>query len=215
MKSILLVGLGRFGLGVAKKLNELNHQVLAVDSDEERVNRVLPYVTSAQIGDTRDEDFLRSLGVDNFDVCFVCIGDDFQSSLETTSLLKELGGRHVVARAASEVHRKFLLSNGADEVVYPEEQLAEWAAICFTSDQIRDFVKLDGEYAIYEVNVPEDWKGMTVGQLDIRKRYGLNLLVVKEEGRGSTVVTPDTVFMPGQTVLTLGRWRDVQRCFRI
>ncbi len=215
MKSILLIGLGRFGLGVAKKLNDLNHQVMAVDSDEERVNRVLPYVTNAQIGDSRDEAFLGSLGVDNYDVCFVCIGDDFQSSLETTSLLKELGARHVVARASSAVHRKFLLSNGADEVVYPEEQLAEWAAICFTSDQIRDFVKLDGEYAIYEVAVPEEWRGRSVGQLDIRKRYGLNLLVVKEPGRSSTVVTPDTIFQPGQTVLTLGRWRDVQKCFRI
>lgn len=215
MKSVLLIGLGRFGLGVAKKLNELNHQVMAVDTDEERVNRVLPYVTNAQIGDTRSEAFLRSLGVDNYDVCFVCIGEDFQSSLETTSLLKELGGRHVVARASSAVHRKFLLRNGADEVVYPEEQLAEWAAICFTSDQIRDFVKIDGEYAIYEVAVPETWAGMNVAQLDIRKKFGLNLLVVKEPGYPSAVVTPDTVFHRGQTVLTLGRWKDVQKCFRI
>ncbi len=215
MKSVLLIGLGRFGLGVAKKLNDMGHQVMAVDSDEARVDRILPYVTNAQIGDAKSEAFLKSLGVDNYDVCFVCIGEDFQSSLETTSLLKELGAKHVVARASSEVHRKFLLRNGADEVVYPEEQLAEWSAICFTSDQIRDFVKLDGDYSIYEMTVPDDWSGLSVADLDIRRRFGLNLLVVREAGRASAIVTPDTVFVKGQTVLTLGRWRDVQKCFRV
>lgn len=124
MKAILLIGLGRFGRHIALKLNELNHQVMAVDKDEARVNEVLPYVTNAQIGDSTNEDFLASLGVRNFDVCIVAIGDNFQSSLETASLLKELGARLVVARAARDVQAKFLLRNGADEVVYPEKQVA-------------------------------------------------------------------------------------------
>ena len=124
MKSVLLIGLGRFGKYIAMKLDELHHQVLAVDLKEERVNEVLPYVTSAQIGDGTNEDFLASLGVGNFDVCIVAIGDDFQSSLETTSLLKELGAKMVVSRAARDVHAKFLLRNGADEIVYPEKQMA-------------------------------------------------------------------------------------------
>ena len=124
MKSILLIGLGRFGKHVAMKLRELNHQVMAVDHKEEMVQEIMPYVTNAQIGDSTNEEFLRSLGVDNYDVCIVGIGNDFQSSLETTSLLKELGAKMVVSRAATDVQEKFLLRNGADEVVYPEKQLA-------------------------------------------------------------------------------------------
>lgn len=142
MKAILLIGLGRFGRHIALKLNELNHQVMAVDKDEARVNEVLPYVTNAQIGDSTNEDFLASLGVRNFDVCIVAIGDNFQSSLETASLLKELGARLVVARAARDVQAKFLLRNGADEVVYPEKQVAIWTAIRYSSDNISDYIAL-------------------------------------------------------------------------
>ena len=120
MKSILLVGLGRFGRHIAEKLNALNHQVMAVDRREGRVDAILPFVTNAQIGDSTNPDFLTSLGIRNFDFCIVAIGDDFQSSLETTSLLKELGAKLVVSRAASDVHAKFLLRNGADEIIYPE-----------------------------------------------------------------------------------------------
>ncbi len=133
MKSVLLVGLGRFGKHIAEKLYELDHQVMAVDRREGRVDAVLPLVTNAQIGDSTNPDFLRSLGIGNFDFCIVAIGDDFQSSLETTSLLKELGAKLVVSRAASDVHAKFLLRNGADEIVYPERQLAEWTAIRYSA----------------------------------------------------------------------------------
>ena len=155
MKAILLIGLGRFGRHIALKLNELNHQVMAVDKDEARVNEVLPYVTNAQIGDSTNEDFLASLGVRNFDVCIVAIGDNFQSSLETASLLKELGARLVVARAARDVQAKFLLRNGADEVVYPEKQVAIWTAIRYSSDNISDYIALGDDHAIFEVSVPE------------------------------------------------------------
>ena len=168
MKTILLIGLGRFGRHIARKLNELNHQVMAVDQNEERVNAVLPYVTNAQIGNSTSEEFLSSLGVRNFDVCIVAIGDNFQSSLETTSLLKELGAPKVVARAARNVQAKFLLRNGADEVVYPEKQMAIWTAIRFSSDHIADYVSLGDDHAIFEVTVPEGWVGKSIGQLDIR-----------------------------------------------
>ena len=154
MKSILLIGLGRFGKHVAMNLHQLGHQVLAVDNVEERVNEVLPYVTSAQIGNSTDAVFLESLGVRNFDVCIVAIGNDFQSSLETTSLLKELGARMVVSRAARDVQEKFLLRNGADEVVYPEKQLAKWTAIRYSADHILDYIELDGDHAMFEVPVP-------------------------------------------------------------
>ena len=124
MKSVLLIGLGRFGRRMAKKLRELNHDVLAIDKSEERVNDALDFVTSAQIADATSESFIRSLGVSNFDLCVVAIGDNFQSSLETTALLKECGAHFVVSRASREVHAKFLLRNGADKVVYPEGHTA-------------------------------------------------------------------------------------------
>ena len=215
MKSILLIGLGRFGRSVAEKLNELHHQVMAVDKSEERVNEVLPLVTDAQIGDATSETFLRSLGVDNYDVCFVAIGEDFQSSLETTSLLKELGAKKVVSRASREVHKKFLLRNGADEVVYPEGQLAAWTAIRHTTDHVLDYIVLDSEYAIYEISVPAEWVGKTVGGLDIRKKYNLNLLAVRENGNPSMAVTSETLLQEKQTMLVLGKWKDIQKCFRI
>lgn len=215
MKSVLLIGLGRFGRGVAEKLNELHHQVLAVDRNEERVNEALPLVTDAQIGDATSEAFLRSLGVDNFDVCIVTIGEDFQSSLETTCLLKELGAKKVVSRASREVHRKFLLRNGADDVVYPEGQLAAWTAIRHTTDHVLDYIALDSEYAIYDLQVPADWHGKTVGGLDIRKKYNLNLLAARENGKASMAVTSETVLQENQTILVLGKWKDVQKCFRI
>ena len=215
MKSILLIGLGRFGRSVAEKLNELHHQVMAVDKSEERVNEVLPIVTDAQIGDAASETFLRSLGVDNYDVCFVAIGEDFQSSLETTSLLKELGAKKVVSRASREVHRKFLLRNGADEVVYPEGQLAAWTAIRHTTDHVLDYIALDSEYAIYEISVPAEWVGKTVGGLDIRTKYNLNLLAVRENGNPSMAVTSETLLQEKQTMLVLGKWKDIQKCFRI
>ena len=211
----MLIGLGRFGRGVAEKLNELHHQVLAVDKNEERVNEILPLVTDAQIGDATSEAFLRTLGVDNFDVCIVTIGEDFQSSLETTSLLKELGAKKVVSRASREVHRKFLLRNGADDVVYPEGQLAAWTAIRHTTDHVLDYIALDGEYSIYDLSVPADWHGKTVGGIDIRKKYNLNLLAVRENGHPSMAVTSDTMLQENQTILVLGKWKDVQKCFRI
>lgn len=146
MKSVLIIGLGRFGRHIAMKLNDLNHQVMAVDQNEERVNAVLPFVTNAQIGDSTNEEFLSSLGIRNFDACIVAIGDNFQNSLETASLLKELGAKKVIARASRGVQEKFLLRNGADEVVYPEKQLAAWTAIRCTSEHILDYIELDKDY---------------------------------------------------------------------
>ena len=150
-----------------------------IDKDEERVEDVMAIVTNAQIGDSTSEDFLVSLGVRNFDVCIVAIGHNFQSSLETTSLLKELGAKMVVSRAARDVHAKFLLRNGADEIVYPEKQLAYWTAIRYSSDSILDYIELDDGYAIFEITVPKAWEGKTIGQIDIRKKYNINIMAIK------------------------------------
>lgn len=213
MKSILLIGLGRFGRHIAKKLNELNHQVMAIDVREERVDAVLPYVTHAQIGDCTNYDFMESLGIRDFDLCIVAIGDNFQNSLETTSLLKELGAQFVVSRAARDVHAKFLLRNGADEIVYPEKQLASWTAIRYSSDHIFDYVALNSEYAIYEVDIPAEWIGMSIGQLDIRSRHNINILALKLDGELDLEFSAETRLVPLQRMLVLGKSRDVQEIF--
>ena len=215
MKSILLIGLNNFGILLAKQFNALGHQVMAVDKEEERVNAVLSFVTNAQIGDSTNGAFLQSLGVSDYDVCIVTISSDFQVSLETTSLLKELGGRMVVSLAKRDVQAKFLLRNGADEILNPEKQIAEWAAIRYASDNILDYIKLDAEHAIFEMKLPQSWIGMTVGQIDIRKKYGINIVAVKENGRMNLSVLPDTVLDRGTTMLVLGENRAIQKCFRM
>lgn len=215
MKSILLIGLGRFGRGIAEKLCEHRHEVMAVDEVEERVNAVLPFVDSALIGDTQNEEFLSSLGIRNFDLCIVAIGEDFQSSLETTALLKELGAQYVVSRASSDVHAKFLLRNGADEVVYPEKQLANWTAIRYGSDHVLDYMELDDENAILEVQVPVHWAGKNIGQLDIRKKYGVNILGVKRNRKLNTCIDADTILTEESTLLVIGKYENIQRCFHV
>ena len=215
MKNILLIGLGRFGKHIALQLNKLGHEVMAVDSSEERVNEILPIVTNAQIGDSTNTEFLKSLGIGNFDVCIVTIGGNFQNSLETTSLLKELGAKLVVSRAERDVQEKFLLRNGADEVVYPEKQVANWAAIRYTADHIRDYIEVDDAHAIFEVEVPEEWIGKTVGELDIRRKYSINIMATKENGKINMAVSPETVLTDNITLLVLGAYKELQKCFRI
>lgn len=215
MKSVLLIGLGRFGRSIAIKLHEMKHQVMAVDSVESRVNAVLPYVENAQIGDSTDEGFIASLGVRNFDVCIVAIGDKFQSSLETTSLLKELGAKFVVSRAATDVHAKFLLKNGADEIVYPEKQLASWTAMRYTADHILDYVELDESHGIFEVVVPKAWDGKSILKLDIRKKYNINVLGLKNGGKLNLSISPETMLSADDTMLVLGEVEDINRCFHL
>ena len=215
MKSILLIGLGNFGKLVAKQITQMGHEVLVVDKNEDRINEVMSYVTDAIIGDSTKEDFLKTLGINNYDVCIVAIGDDFQSSLETTSLLKELGGTKVVALANREVQEKFLLRNGADGVINPERQIAKWTAIRYTSDYILDYIKLDDDHAIFEVAVPREWIGKSVGGVDIRKKYNVNILAVKTGQKLDSFITPDTLLCEGKSLMVMGKFKDIQKCFHI
>lgn len=215
MKNILLIGVGRFGRHIAMQLSQLGHQVMAVDTNEERINDVLPFVTNAQIGDSTNEEFLRTLGIGNFDVCFVTISSNFQNSLETTSLLKELGAKSVVSRAERDVQAKFLLRNGANNVVYPEKQMAKWAAIRYSADHIFDYIEIDEQHAIFEVQVPKEWIGKSVGQLDVRRRFGINILGIKRAGKTDVSVMSDTILSEDITILALGEYKALQKCLRI
>lgn len=215
MKSILLIGLGRFGQHICKKLNELGLEVLAVDRNEDRVDKVLPYATSALIGDSTDRAFLETLGIPSFDKCIVAIGDDFQSSLETADLLKELGAKRVVSRAASGIQAKFLSRNGADTVVYPEQQLADWIAIRCSSDHIFDYFELDHNHAIVEIAVPDNWDGKTVADLDVRRRYGINIMAVKQDDVLDIKIEPDQVLKKGERILVLCDISDIQTILKL
>ena len=214
MKSVLLIGVGKFGSLVAKELYRMGHQTMAVDVDERKVTDIMRYVTDAQIGDSTDPVFLRSLGIAGFDLCIVAIGEDFQSSLETTSLLKEMGAKMVVARADRDIQEKFLLRNGADEVVNPEMQVAKWTVIRYTSEHILDFIQLDESHAIFEVSIPSRWIGKSISQIDIRKKYGINIMAVKDRGKMELSVLPSMILNKDMKLLILGEQKAMQKCFR-
>ncbi len=215
MKSVLLIGLGRFGKHIAIQLNKLGHEVLGIDINESRVNDAMDIVTDAQIGDCTNEAFLRTLGVGNFDICYVTISNDFQSSLETTYLLKELGAHFVVARAERDGQERFLLRNGADKVVYPEKQIAKWAAIRYSSDHILDYIELDENHSLYEISVPDSWVGKSIIQLDVRRKYELMIIGIKKGEAMNFMIKPETILTQDSTLLVLGKYKALQKCFRI
>lgn len=215
MKNVLLIGVGRFGRHIAIQLSELEHQIMAVDTNEERINKVLPYVTDAQIGDSANAEFLRSLGIGNFDICFVTISSNFQNSLETTSLLKELGAKLVVSRAERDVQAKFLLRNGADHVIYPEKQMAKWSAIRFSTDHIFGYIEVDNKHAIFEVEVLKEWFGKSIGEIDVRKNFGINILAIKKNGSTDVSISSATVLDKDMTILVMGEYNALQKCFQI
>ena len=194
MKSILIIGLGRFGTYMARKFTELGNHVMALDIDEEKIDEILPFVTSAQIGDATKPAVLEGLGVDNFDICVVTVGENFQSSLETTSLLKEAGAKYVLSRASTEIQAKFLLRNGADEVVFAEKQMAERLAVRYSAKNIFDYIQLTPEYAIYEIPTPKSWEGRTIRDKNVRVKYNLNILAVKRGEDLTPVPDADYVF---------------------
>ena len=212
MKNILLIGLGRFGRYTAMKLRELGHQVMAIDKDETKVDAAVSYVTNAMIGDSTNPDFLDTLGIENFDICVVGIGDDFQSSLETTVLLKERGAKYIVARASKDVQQKLLRNNGADVVLYLEKMVAESSALCYSSDHILDYIAVSEDHAVYEITPPEAWLGKSLTELNIRRRYQINVIAVKQDGALSLDISPDAPIAEGQTLLVIAKEQDVLRC---
>ena len=212
MKNILVIGAGRFGSFATIKLHDLGHQIMVIDQDEARINRLMPYASDARIGDSTDESFMKTLGIPSYDLCIVSIGDDFLSSLQTTFTVKELGAKKVVARATSSRQEKFLLRNGADAVVFPERELGYWTAIRYSSDHITDYIELSDGYSIFEIEVPDAWDSRKVGELNIRKRYNLNVLGVKEKTLNMNI-TNETILHRGQKMLVLGRYEDLRKIF--
>lgn len=211
MKSILVIGLGRFGRHMAKKFCEQNNDVMAIDINEERINNVLSVVTNALIGDATNEQFMETIGVRDFDLCVVAIGDNFQSSLETTALLKDLGAKFILARASRDVHAKFLLRNGADDVIYTEKETAERLAVKYGSDNIFNYIELNDEYSIYEIAVPSSWLNKSILKVNVRSKYGISILATKQGNNIFPLPKPEHVFTDSESLMILGKNEDVSR----
>ncbi len=209
MKSVIVIGMGRFGRRLASKMAELGNDVMIVDQNESLIDELAPNFTDAHIGDCRIEGVLRSLGVNNFDICFVTIGENFQSSLEITSLLKELGAKYVVSKAVSEIQSKFLLRCGADEVVLPEREMADKLAFKHNAKNVFDYIEISPEYAIYEIPINASWIGNSISTLNIRRMHGINILAIKNQGELKPLPGPDYHFIADDHMVVIGKAADV------
>ena len=213
MRNILLIGLGKFGSDIAKYFYEQNQQVMAIDIDEDKVNKILPYVTYAQVGNTTNIEFLHSLGINDYDVCIVAIGKDFQSSMETTALLKELGAKLVVSRAATDIHEKFLLKNGADEVVFPEKQLALWTAYRYSDNHVHSFFNISDDKDLFEIDIPTKWKNKSIRQLKVRSSLDINIMAINVKGKFNFKIDPDYVFTGEEHLVVVADEEVIRKTF--
>lgn len=204
MKSVLIIGMGKFGHHLCKDLIALDNDVMIIDQQEERVSDLISLVTNVQIGDCTNPQVIKNLGIGNFDIVFVCIGTNFQSSLEITSLVKEMGARYVISKANRDVHAKFLLRNGADEVIYPDRDIAEKLARRCSANHVFDYIELDDAYSIYEIPTAKEWVGHSIREIDIRKKYGVNIIGTKMGEETNILPEPDYIFKDGEHLMIIG-----------
>lgn len=211
MKSILIIGMGRFGHHLCQKFAELDNEIMIMDNREEALADMLPFVTSAKIADCTNVEVLKSIGIGNFDICFVCIGTNFQSSLEITSLLKENGAKHVISKATRDIQAKFLLRNGADEVVYPDRDIAQKMAVRYSANHLFDYIELNSEYGIYEIPVMKEWVGRTIAEVNFRSRYKLSILGYKRDEETQLLPMADHVFEENEHLMVIGKKEDIRK----
>ncbi len=209
MKSVLVIGMGRFGRHLALKMLELGNEVMIVDAKESIITELAPKFTNAYIGDCTNESVLKEIGVNNFDLCFVTIGDNFQSSLEITSLLKELGAKYVVSKASRDIQAKFLIKNGADEVVYPDRDMAEKLAIKHNAKNIFDYIEITDDYGIFEIPIVKEWAGKSIKTVDVRKNFHINIMAIKSDDQLKVLPSADYVFDENDHILIVGKPADV------
>lgn len=209
MKSFLVIGLGHFGQHLCKCLSKAECELMIVDKNEELVEEFMGLADSAKIGDCTNIDVLRTFDIPSFDTCFVCMGENFQNSLEITSLLKDCGAKRVIAKADRDIQEKFLLRNGADAVIYPDKNMAERYAVRESSEHIFDYIALDGNYSIYEIEPADRWLGKTVKELNFRVEYNLSVLATKRNDKVRPVISGEQRFEKGDHLLVLGTLEDV------
>ena len=211
MKSILIIGIGLFGKHLCMNLAELGNQIMIVDTKEENLSDLLPYVVSAKIGDCTNVEVLKTLGISNFDICFICIGTNFQSSLEITSLVKEMGAKHVVSKATRDIHAKFLLRNGADDVIYPDRDVAEALARRYSANHVFDYIELSEDYSMYEIPPLPDWIGKSLKELDIRNKYQVTIIGSKIGEKVDFLPAADNKITEDQHLMVAGRKEDIDK----
>jgi trk system potassium uptake protein TrkA len=204
MKSYLVVGLGRFGSGVARELCRLGCEVMVMDVSNELVSQVANDVTHAVVGDGQDKEVLRALGVGEFDCAIVAIGGDLAASVLVTMNLKELGIPKIVCKAHDETHRRVLEKLGADQVVIPEQEQAARLARSLSSPNVLDYIELSDEYGIIEVPVPENWNGKSLRELNVRAKLGINILAVRRSGSFNVSPVADFAFEQNDIMVVLG-----------
>ena len=210
MKTFLIIGMGKFGYHLCKKLADLGNQILVVDEKEEALEEVLPIVTSAKIGDCTKVDVLKTLGVDNFDYCFVCVGNNFQSSLEITSQLKEMGAKYVISKAVRDIQAKFLLRNGADEVIYPDRDIAQRLANRCSANHVFDYIELTDEFSIYEIPPLSEWVGRSLKELMLRNVYHISILAIKRpDGRMNMMPGAEYAIRGDDHLMVIGTKGDI------
>lgn len=211
MKNILVIGMGRFGQHLCKSLYELGHEIMAVDEDEKSLEAVSEFVAASRIGDCTNIEVLKSVGVSDYDACVVCIGNNFQNSLEITSQLKEMGAKYVVSKANRDIQAKFLLRNGADEVIYPNRDMAEKLARKISTDHVFDYIELPGEYAIYEIPPIREWIGKSIRESNIRAKYQVNVLGIKIEDETKIMPDPDHVIEECEHLIVVATQKDIDK----
>ena len=211
MKSVLIIGLGRFGHHLCMDMARLGNEVMIIDKEESTTADLLDYATSVKVGDCTNEEVLRSLGVGNFDICFVCIGSNFQSSLEITSLIKELGAKHVISKANRDIHAKFLLRNGADEVFYPDRDIAERLAVKYSANHVFDYFELSEDYSIFEIQPSKSWIDHTIAEANIRKKYNVSIFGIRSGTH--LMVLPDTnyIMKAEDHLMVVGLTKDIDK----
>ena len=209
MKSILIIGMGNFGRHLALKMLELKNDVMVIDQNEAVIEEISSIMTDAHIGDCTNEAVLRSLGVSNFDICFVTIGSNFQSSLEITSILKELGAKYVISKASRDIQAKFLLRNGADEVVYPDRDIAEKLAIRCNTKNVFDYIDVTSDYSIFEIPIVSSWVGSSIEKINVRRKYHVTVLTIKKGDAIMPMPKADYIFKENDHLIVLGKPTDV------
>ena len=214
MKSILIIGLGRFGQHLCRQMVERKNEVMVIDVKEDNVEAMMPLVTSAQIGDCTNVEVLKSIGVSNFDICFVCIGTNFQSSLEITSLLKENGAKYVVSKATRDIQAKFLLRNGADEVVYPDRDIAEKTAVRYSANHVFDYIEFNDEYSIFEIPVAEEWEGKSIREVNFRAKYRISILGLKKGENTTLMPMAAHEFDAKEHLMVIGKMDDLDKILK-
>ncbi|MBO5439566.1 MAG: TrkA family potassium uptake protein [Clostridia bacterium] len=208
-KSVLIIGMGRFGRNLALRMLDMGNDVMIIDKDVSIIDAMSTKCPDATIGDCTNEDVLKALDVSEFDICFVTIGEDFQSSLIITSYLKALGAKCVVAKANQDIQADLLKKIGADEIVYPEKEIAEKLAMRYNSDNIFDYIQLTSDYSIYEIPILKEWVGKTIVEINVRQNYKISIIAIKV---GSTLIpSPSASYVFGRDdhIVVIGKPTDV------